>query len=324
MKEISKSQNIKDKTTRKNVVSALRTCIFLIQQSKKTDNGLVVCAGIISSEHKDYKDGIAFSPPKKILQYFYKCDTRFHLNPIIDMYSKTTSYGIVLISGKEFRAYSANLTGKHIECKKLVQINEELQKKQRKGGQSACRIDRLRQIKRDGYVKRMAESIIAVYTEDNHRSFNIEGLIVAGSGNAKREVMDEKIFKQYFYDKVLKVMECKEIDNTTVCTICKSCSDLFIPKEQKIASKIIGEIKEMIIRDSNMLLFGVNECLISLKNHTLKTIIHSPSIGEKTKTELATLNTYGCQLIETLNEYITQVGNCVGIKYYSHEIDELD
>lgn len=250
------------------------------------------------------------------MKSFYKCDTHFHLDNILDMYDSETNYGIVLISGKEFRCYSVNLSGSHVEFKKLVKITEELQKKQGRGGSSAARIDRIRQSKQDHYVKRMAELILGTYTCNNHCKYTVERLIVAGPSTIKREVLDEKIITQYFSKKIMKVLDITEIDDSSVLKVYNKCSELFMTKEDKHSVQVLSTIKDLIIKNSDLLAFGQNEIIEGLENHTLKSILISSSLPNDIRTKLDELNTYGCEIYDIDESYLKGYGNFIGVKWF--------
>lgn len=235
------------------------------------------------------------------------------------MYDNETKYGIVLISGKEFRCYSVNLSGSrgsHIEFKKLVKVTEELQKKQGRGGSSAARIDRIRQSKQDHYVSRMATLILESYTCNNHCKYTIEGLIVAGPSTIKREVIEDKIMTQYFSNKILKVLDIQEIDDSSVQKVYEKCSELFVTKENKRSLKMLSDIKELMIKNSDLLAFGQDEILEGLENHTLKSILFVSNLDKDIRTKLDKLNTYGCEFVEIDLCYMKSMGNFVGIKWF--------
>lgn len=229
------------------------------------------------------------------------------------MYKSATNYGIVLISGKEFRCYSVCLTGKnHIDAKLLAKISEELQKKQKKGGQSAQRIDRLRQIKRDNFVSRMADKIVEVYTTDNHTKYTVDGLIIAGPSNTKTEVIKEQIFQQYFSNKILKTTDCKEIDDTTIKTLCKENKSLFEAGAQKQGLKLMEEIKLLITKDADMLVFGEKEVISGLEKKLLKKVLHDDNINFTTY-----INKSKCEFVKLSGDELKDYSNCIGIKYFS-------
>jgi len=103
-----------------------------------------------------YNDAsIIIYSPKKIIKSYYRCDKRFHLDEILDMYSDSyVNYGIVLISGNAYRCYLLCVGTSHREFKLLNSDTIHLQKTKKKGGQSAPRFERIRQEKKHHYTKK--------------------------------------------------------------------------------------------------------------------------------------------------------------------------
>lgn len=79
-------------------------------------------------------------PPKKINKSYYRCDNHFHLDTILDMYNESSSnYGIVLISGKEYRCYILNICNTYKEFKLVNYDTANLPNNHNKGGSSSGR-----------------------------------------------------------------------------------------------------------------------------------------------------------------------------------------
>lgn len=94
--EASISQNIKLKRTRDAVESAITGAIDrLTQLPKIPPNGLAMFCGenFDSGEYKCYM----FSPPEKVLVFFYRTDKNFHTEFLEDMVEDSEAFGLIIV-----------------------------------------------------------------------------------------------------------------------------------------------------------------------------------------------------------------------------------
>jgi Peptide chain release factor 1 (eRF1) len=101
--EISQSSNIKSKSTKKNVTSAIESLISRLRYYRRPpENGMALFVGhkAIGADQTDMVAHIIF-PPKPIQSYIYRCDSQFFLDPLKEMLGEEKVYGLlVLIEGK--------------------------------------------------------------------------------------------------------------------------------------------------------------------------------------------------------------------------------
>ena len=101
--ELSQSQNIKSKTTRKNVLSAIESIMSRLKYFKQTsENGLVFFVGH-KSAGSDQTEMVAhvIEPPMPICTFLYRCDSLFYTEPLEQMLLEKEIYGILLIDRRE-------------------------------------------------------------------------------------------------------------------------------------------------------------------------------------------------------------------------------
>lgn len=126
------ASNVKDKTVRKNVMSALEKIVQHLKIFKQTPpNGLIVFAGNVSD-----KPGAAdiklwsIEPPEKLTAKIYRCDQVFVLDPLKEMVKERELYGLIVLDAKE--ATIGLLKGKAIES--LKHLESAVPSKTVKGG----------------------------------------------------------------------------------------------------------------------------------------------------------------------------------------------
>lgn len=130
--ERATAQNIKDKTVRKNVTSALEKIVGYLKLVKHTpNNGLVVFCGNVSPEPgKVDMEMWSFEPPQPMGVRLYRCDQVFLLDPLKDLVKEKEIYGLIVLDAKE--ANIGLLRGKIIES--LKHMDSTVPSKTVKGG----------------------------------------------------------------------------------------------------------------------------------------------------------------------------------------------
>ena len=95
--ELGQSSNIKSKTTRKNVQSAIEVIMQRIRLFKHPpEKGLVLFTGMIpkGGPGTEKMETFVFEPPEPIQTYWYICDNVFYLEPLEEMIETKEVYEI--------------------------------------------------------------------------------------------------------------------------------------------------------------------------------------------------------------------------------------
>src|SRR3989344_503715 len=97
------ASNIKDKTTRLNVQTALERMIrHLRLYSKTPENGMAAFSGnIASQEGKQDIKVWSIEPPVPVNIRLYRCDQTFVLGPLEDMMTINEVYGLIVLDNRE-------------------------------------------------------------------------------------------------------------------------------------------------------------------------------------------------------------------------------
>ena len=97
--ELNQATNIKSKTTRTNVMSALEKIINFLKHVKKTPpKGLVIfCGNVSQNPSKDDIRLFSLEPLYELKMSIYRCDSTFFLEPLERMVENKDSYGLVVL-----------------------------------------------------------------------------------------------------------------------------------------------------------------------------------------------------------------------------------
>jgi len=326
--EYCAANNIKSRVNRLSVLSAITSCQQKLKlYNRVPPNGLCILVGTIVNGDDRKQISIDIEPPKPIVSYLYKCDSVFHIESLFDMLKDDKRYGYLIMDGKGYLL--ATLSGN----KKDIIFTEsvDLPNKHGRGGQSAARFARLRESKRDNYIRKVSESLINFYITNDKP--NINGLIIGGLADLKSELCKSDLF-----DKRLKPILLKVVDigyggesglNEAINNSQDVISSIDLIKEEKVLSRYF----DLIATNMNKIVFGKDETLKRLEEGVIELLLINEDFDDLEKiinscqdkgTELMTVSAntgYGSQFLKGF-------GGFGGILRYEivndDEFDDLD
>jgi len=235
--EAGQAQNIKSKSTRKNVADALEKILHHLKtygNSAPPSGVAIFCGNISDNPAKIDIELFSILPPEPINVQLYRCDSKFFLEPLERMLEITDKYGVVVMDGRECTL--AELWGINIQI--LHRLNSTAHAKIRKGGQSARRYERLIEESIELYYKRIGESM------DRYFLNNVKGVIIGGPGPAKENFVKMAPFN--YQIKILGVVDTGYTDEYGVREVLAKSSEILAEqsaiKERQIVERFIKEI----------------------------------------------------------------------------------
>ncbi|MEM3781804.1 MAG: peptide chain release factor aRF-1, partial [Candidatus Micrarchaeaceae archaeon] len=265
--EYNQSGNIKSKTTRTNVQSAIDKIIQYLKLYKETPkNGLVVFCGNISSDPgKSDIELFSMEPPEPIRINVYRCDSTFLLDPIETMVESTDTFVLLVLDGRE--ATIATLKGSHIRVVKRIQSMAHA--KMKKGGQSARRFQRAREEDIEYYYTEIAELINSIYQESG---FKIKGLLVGGPGPAKENF--ERAKKLNYQIKILGTFDTGYTDETGLNELVERAFEILKEQEASQERRVIEQFMREVANNGLAVYGYSNTRNALLANKVSKLIIN--------------------------------------------------
>ncbi|HIQ39533.1 MAG TPA: peptide chain release factor 1, partial [Methanothermococcus okinawensis] len=114
--ELSQSSNIKSKTTRKNVQSAIEAILQRLKLLKEPlEKGVIIFSGMVprGGPGTEKMETYVLEPPEPIKTFIYRCDSQFYTEPLEEFLEEKDIYGIILIDRSE--ATIGIVKGKNIQ-----------------------------------------------------------------------------------------------------------------------------------------------------------------------------------------------------------------
>ena len=271
--EYSESSNIKSKTTRKNVLSAIESIMSRLRYFKTPPpNGLAVFVG-----HKnigsDQTEMVAYliEPPLPITTFLYRCDSSFYLEPLEEMLAEDEIYGLFLIDRRECTI--GVLRGKRVEI--LSHLTSRVPGKHGRGGQSQRRFERLTEIAAHEWFVECGEKISNIFLKEK----NLKGIFVGGPGPTKQYFVDSNYLHHEIQKKIIAVLDTGYTDESGIRELVSAASEVMsnlkIAKEKNIVKRFLQEVTN---KNKSRAVYGEEEVRKALNMGAVDTLLLSDDL----------------------------------------------
>jgi peptide chain release factor subunit 1 len=266
--------NIKSDTTRNHVQDALtKTMQRLKLYRAAPETGLVIFAGALPTNGpgSEVVNVYEIVPPKPVNAYLYQCDDHFHLEWLKDMLREEKVFGLLVIDASE--AGLGILSGDNLEIPDV--LTSGISGKTRKGGQSARRYERGREMELTYYYHRVAEHATRVFI-DNAK---VTGMIVGGPGPTKEEFLKGGFLHYELQKKVVAVMDLGYSGREGVRELVEKASDVLkdvrLVEERKLVQKFLAEVN----KQGGLAVYGLPRVLEALQKASAEVVLVSDDLN---------------------------------------------
>jgi peptide chain release factor subunit 1 len=271
--EYGKASNIKSRITRKNVQEAIAKVQQRLKMIDKVpENGVIIFCGAIphGPPGSEVIETYVVTPPKPITISYYSCDDKFYVEPLLEMIREKQTIGLIIIDNTE--ATIALITGKSIDIRD--EVTSGVGGKTRKGGQSARRYERLREMELNDYYKRVAVHAAAIMLPEK----GLTGVILAGPGPTKEEFHAANYLNYQLQTKIIAVVDTAYTSNQGVKEALEKASEklqnLAIMKERALVQELLKEIGT----DSGLAIYGESDVRDALKRGNVRIVLVSERV----------------------------------------------
>jgi peptide chain release factor subunit 1 len=265
--------NIKSDTTRNHVQDALtRTMQRLKLYRTAPDTGLVIFSGALPTNGpgSEVVNVYEIVPPKQVMAYLYQCDDHFHLEWLKDMLREEKVFGILAIDASE--AGLGILSGDSLEIPDT--ITSGISGKTRKGGQSARRYERGREMELTYYYHRVAEHATRVFIE----GAKVTGMIVGGPGPTKDEFLKGGYLHYELQKKIVAVLDLGYSGREGVRELVEKASDVLkdvrLVEEKKLVQKFLAEVN----KQGGLAVYGLPRVMDALQKASAEVVLVSDDL----------------------------------------------
>jgi len=265
--------NIKSDTTRNHVQDALtRTMQRLKLYRTAPDTGLVIFSGALPTNGpgSEVVNVYEIVPPKPVTQYLYQCDDHFHVEWLKDMLREEKVFGILSIDSSE--AGLGILSGDRLEVVDIM--TSGISGKTRKGGQSARRYERGREMELTYYFNRVAEHATRVFIDSN----KVTGMIVGGPGPTKDEFLKGGYLHYELQKKIIAVLDLGYSGREGIRELVEKAADILkdvrLVEEKRLVQKFLFEVN----KQGGLAVYGLPRVIDALQKASAETVLVSDDL----------------------------------------------
>ncbi|MDA4112678.1 MAG: peptide chain release factor aRF-1, partial [Thaumarchaeota archaeon] len=251
----------------------------------------------------------------------HNCDDHFHVEYLKDMLKAEKVYGILSLDSNE--AGIGILSGDRLDIEDLM--TSGISGKTRKGGQSARRYERGREMELTYFFNRVSEHVTRIFITDHH----VNGVIVGGPGPTKENFLKGGYLDYRLQNNIIEVIDISYSGREGIREIVEKASDKLqdvrLIEERKLVQKFLGEIN----RPNGLAVYGLPKIIDALNKSNMDTILISDDINiVKIKMTCKNCQTVKEKVVEnqkkmqTMQEMLSEPCSKCGATDY--EIDESD
>lgn len=236
------------------------------------NNGICLFSGIISNEEKEGKKVIIyFEPIKPIKSSSYICDSHFHVDCLKEMSIPHEKYGYIIVGGQ--RCLIGCVSG---DTKRIIEVfNVEINKSQKKGGQSALRFQRIRDETRHNLIVKVSEAAKRCFISNGVA--NITGIILAGCAQLKNELQSSELLGDKLKNKVIAIFDVAYDGEQGFYEALKKSKGLIENVELLKEQQDVERLFEYAAKDG-FCAFGVNDVMKAWNMNAIKEIFVSKKL----------------------------------------------
>ncbi|MFW9985509.1 MAG: peptide chain release factor aRF-1 [Candidatus Odinarchaeota archaeon] len=283
--EYGTATNIKSKSTRKNVMDAIQTVIQRLRNiPKPPPNGLAVFAGAIpkGAPGSEKMEIYLIEPPEPVNVYIYQCASEFWLDPLREMLSPKSSYGLISIDRSQ--SAWALLKGTNLQIMKTLKSG--IMGKHRAGGQSQRRFERLIEQAAHEFLTKSSELTRELFEEIP----DLNGIIIGGPGFTKAVFAEKGYLTSPLKDKILAVLDTAYAGEEGIRALVEKSEDILrnqrLVKEKRLVQRFLSELA----RDTGRVTYGEKQVRKALDRGAVDIILISEGIDY----ERATITCSSC------------------------------
>lgn len=273
--ELGTASNIKSKSTRKNVQDAIEKVMQRLRLFHiPPQNGLAIFSGAIpqNGPGSERIETYVIEPPEPTPIYYYRCDSRFHIEPLQEMLREKDTYGIILIDGNNTTI--ATLRGRNLKIED--ELASGLPGKHGRGGQSQRRFERLRETQVNEYYKRVARHADKIFLQID----DLKGIIIGGPGPTKGDFKDREYLHYTLRDNIVATVDTAYVGEQGLKEVMDKSSKLLSEVRYVEEKKLFQDFLYEIGHETGLATYGEEEIRKNLEKGTVKLLLLSEDLNK--------------------------------------------
>ncbi len=274
--EFGQCANIKSKQTRTNVQSAISSILSRLKYfNRPPENGMAIFCGTVSTggDRTDLQCEIV-EPPEPLNLYMYRCSSNFELEPLKQMLGEKEVYGLIVIDRRE--AYYGFLRGNRIEP--INGVTSTVPGKQRKGGQSAARFQRLRLIAINEFYKKVGERASDVFMAEKDFFERFKGVLIGGPTPTKEEFADGEYLHHELQKRIIGLFDVAYTNENGLYELVDNAQDALKGMEVVKEKTFMNRFLQELVKDNGNATYGEESIRKNLEIGAVATLLLSDKL----------------------------------------------
>ncbi len=271
--EFGQCSNIKSKQTRTNVQSAISSILSRLKYyNRPPENGMAVFCGTIKlGGDRTTLDCTIIEPPEPVGLYMYRCSSHFELEPLMAMLEEKVVYGLIVIDRRE--SYIGFLRGNRIEP--MSGVTSTVPGKQRKGGQSAMRFQRLRLIAINEYYKKVGDRASEIFMAEKDFFERFKGVLIGGPTPTKEEFADGDYLHHELQKRIVGLFDVSYTNESGLAELVDAAQDALRGVEVMKEKQVMDRFFKELVKDDGLAAYGEESVRHNLEMGAVDTLLLS-------------------------------------------------
>ena len=253
--EFGQSANIKSKQTKTNVQSAISSILARLKlYNRPPERGMAIFCGAINrttGDRYDFECHVVL-PPEPINLYMYRCSSSFELEPLKEMLEEKIVYGLLVLDRRE--AYWGFLRGNRIDP--IGGTTSTVPGKQRKGGQSSVRFQRLREIAIHEFYKKIGDRSSDIFLAEKDFFNRFRGVLIGGPSPTKEEFEQGEYLHHELQKRIIGLFDVAYTNESGLPELVDAAEDALRGQTVMIEKKIMDRFFKELVKDDGLATYG--------------------------------------------------------------------
>ncbi|HEU17444.1 MAG TPA: peptide chain release factor 1 [Methanolinea sp.] len=274
--EFGQCSNIKSKQTRTNVQSAISSILSRLRYYKNPPpNGMAVFCGTIQlGGDRTSLECTIIEPPEPLNLYMYRCSSNFELEPLREMLEEKNIYGLLVLDRRE--AYWGFLRGNRIDP--VGGVTSTVPGKQRKGGQSSVRFQRLREIAINEFYTKIGERASAIFLAEKDFFERFKGVLIGGPSPTKEEFEAGEYLHHEVQKRITGLFDVAYTNEDGLAELVDAAKDALKGMEVVREKEFMNRFLKELVKEDSLAAYGEDSVRKNLELGAVDVLLLSSSL----------------------------------------------
>jgi peptide chain release factor subunit 1 len=204
----------------------------------------------------------------------YRCSSNFELDPLKQMLEEKYVYGLLVLDRRE--AYWGFLRGNRIEP--IGGSTSTVPGKMRKGGQSAARFGRLREIAINEFYTKVGERSSAIFLAEKDFFNRFKGVLIGGPSPTKEEFEAGSFLHHEIQKRIIGLFDVAYTNEDGLAELVDAAKDALkgmgVVKEKEFMQRFLKEL----VKDAGLAAYGEESIRKNLEIGAVDTLLLSANL----------------------------------------------